>query len=159
MSAFLVDTSFLITLADDSRPHHAHAMCYFREAVTRGATLYLSAVVISEFHAKQPITDLPLRNFRVLPFNIDHAMMTGELSSAIRRDPSDPRDSVKDDLKLLAQAVCTAIPYVLTEDERTLAKFAKQLEVAGRSGVKAVLLRDGFDRAWFNNGQQGLPGT
>ncbi len=86
-------------------------------------------------------------------------MMAGELASALGRDPGDPRDAVKDDLKLLAQAVCTAIPYVLTEDERTLAKFARQLEAAGRSTVKAVLLRDGFDLAWFNNGQRGLPGT
>lgn len=159
MSAFLVDTSFLITLVDDRRPHHADAMRYLREAVSHGSTLYLSAVVVSEFHAKQPITDLPLRNFRVLPFNIDHAMMAGALQLALRRDPDDSRDAVKDDLKLLAQAVCTAIPYVLTEDERTLAKFARQLEAAGRSTVKAVLLRDGFDLAWFNNGQRGLPGT
>ena len=159
MSAFLVDTSFLITLVDDTRPHHAHAMLYLREAVTRGSTLYLSAVVVSEFHAKQPITDLPLRNFQVLPFNIDHAMMAGELASALRRDAGDSRDAVKDDLKLLAQAVCTAIPFVLTEDERTLDKFARQLEASGRSAVKAVLLRDGFDPAWFNNGQRGLPGT
>lgn len=159
MSAFLVDTSFLITLVDDGRPHHADAMRYLREAVSRGSTLYLSAVVVSEFHAKQAITDLPLRNFRVLPFNMDHAMMAGALQSALRRDPDDSRDAVKDDLKLLAQAVCTAIPYILTEDERTLAKFARQLEAAGRSTVKAVLLRDGFDLAWFNNGQRGLPGT
>ena len=86
MSAFLLDNSFLITLVDDSRPHHADAMRYLREAVQRGATLYLSAVVVSEFHAKQPITDLPLRNFRVLPFNIDHAMMACDLASALRRD-------------------------------------------------------------------------
>lgn len=153
MSAFLLDTSFLITLVDDSRPHHAHAMLYLREAVQRGATLYLSAVVVSEFHAKQPITDLPLRNFRVLPFNIDHAMMAGELASALRRD------AVKDDLKLLAQAVCTSIPYVLTEDESTLAKFARQLEAAGKSSVKAVLLKDGFESAWFENGQGRIPGA
>ncbi|MDZ7589863.1 MAG: PIN domain-containing protein [Rubrivivax sp.] len=159
MSAFLVDTSFLITLVDDSRPHHADAMRYLREAVARSATLYLSTVVVAEFHAKQAVTDLPLRNLRVLPFNIDHAMMAGELASALRRDALDPRDAVKDDLKLLAQAVCTSIPYILTEDEKTLAKFARQLELAGRSSVKTVLLRDGFELAWFNNGQRGFPGT
>ena len=100
MSAFLADTSFLITLVDDSRPHHNHAMRYLREAVERGATLYLSAVVIAEFHGKQPVTDLPLRHFRVLPFNIDHAMMAGELNLVLRRDPADPRDAIKDDVKL-----------------------------------------------------------
>ena len=159
MSAFLADTSFLITLVDDSRPHHIHAMRYLREAVARGATLYLSAVVIAEFHGKQPVTDLPLRHFRVLPFNIDHAMMAGELNLVLRRDSADPRDAIKDDVKLLAQAVCMSIPYVLTEDERTLAKFARQLELAGRASVKAVLLKDGFDLAWFNSGQRALPGT
>lgn len=159
LSAFLVDTSFLITLVDDTRPHHADAMSYLREAVRRGSTLYLSAVVVSEFHAKQPITDLPLRNFQVLPFNIDHAMMAGELVNTLRRDPGDPRDAVKDDVKLLAQAICTAIPFVLTEDERTLAKFARQLQSAGRTAVTAVLLRDGFDMAWFDGGQARLPGA
>ena len=140
-------------------PHHIHAMRYLREAVARGATLYLSAVVIAEFHGKQPVTDLPLRHFRVLPFNIDHAMMAGELNLVLRRDTTDPRGAIKDDVKLLAQAVCMSIPYVLTEDERTLAKFARQLELAGRASVKAVLLKDGFDLAWFNSGQRDLPGT
>lgn len=68
------------------------ALQCFREAVTRGSTLYLSAVVISEFHTKQPVTDLPLRNFRVLPFNIDHAMMAGELTASLRRDSGDTRE-------------------------------------------------------------------
>jgi predicted nucleic acid-binding protein len=134
-------------------------MRYLRESVSRGATLYLSAIVISEFHAKQPITDLPLRHFRVLPFNIDHAMMAGDLAAELRRDPGDGRDAVKDDMKLLAQAICTSIPYILTEDERTLAKFARQLAVLRGIRMHAVLLRDGFDQAWFNNGQSGLPGT
>ncbi len=53
-------------------------MHYLREAVSRGSTLYLSAVVVSEFHAKQPIMALPLCNFRALPLNMDHAMMAGE---------------------------------------------------------------------------------
>ncbi len=73
-------------------------MHYLREAVSRGSTLYLSAVVVSEFHAKQPIMALPLCNFRALPLNMDHAMMAGELASARRRDPGDPRDAAKDEL-------------------------------------------------------------
>ena len=60
---------------------------------------------------------------------------------------------------MLAQAVCTSIPYVLTEDESTLAKFARQLEAAGKSSVKAVLLKDGFETAWFDNGQGRIPGA
>ena len=46
----------------------------------RGVPLYLSVIAASEFQVKQDITDLPLRNFEVLPFNIDHA--TAGVSSA-----------------------------------------------------------------------------
>lgn len=38
-SAFLVDTSFLITLADPARVHHQVAKSYFREALQRGVPL------------------------------------------------------------------------------------------------------------------------
>ena len=73
MSAMLVDTSFLISFADPTRAHHDVATRYFREAMQRGVPLYLSVIAASEFQVKQDITDLPLRNFEVLPFNIDHA--------------------------------------------------------------------------------------
>ena len=58
-----------------------------------------------------------------------------------------------------ARLVCTSILYVLTEAEITLAKFARQLEAAGKSTVKAVLLKDGFETAWFENGQGRIPGA
>lgn len=63
MSVFLVDTSFLISLADPGRPNHEVAKRYLREALHRGVPLYLSAIVASEFQVGQPVTDLPLRNF------------------------------------------------------------------------------------------------
>lgn len=159
MTGFLADTSFLITLADARRPNHAHAQRYLREAVTRRAPVFLSVIAIAEFHRKQSVNDLPLRNFRVLPFNVDHAMMAGTLAEALLRDQGDSRDAVKDDVKLLAQATCEAIPFVLTEDERTLAKFASRLRESGHVTVQSVLLADGFDEAWFNGGQSSIPGS
>ena len=48
--------------------------------------MFLSTVVISEYQVKQAINDLPLRNFIVLPFNVDHAMACGLLVRAIPRD-------------------------------------------------------------------------
>ena len=59
----LVDTSFLITLADKTRPNHLVAKQYFQECLLRRIPLYLSAIVVSEFQVKQAINDLPLRNF------------------------------------------------------------------------------------------------
>lgn len=159
MSAILVDTSFLISLADPTRTHHGIALQYFREALKRGAPLYLSAIAASEFQVKQTVTDLPLRNFEMLPFNIDHAMMAGRLMSVLQRDAGDDRVAVKDDVKLIAQAICHSLTHILTEDARTLVKYVRQLNAAGQSSLQPILLADGFDAAWFNNGQRGLPGT
>ena len=100
MTAFLVDTSFLISFADPQRPNHATAAAYFREALHRSVPLYLYAVAASEFQVKQAVTDLPLRNFIVLPFNFDHAMTAGLLMRQLDREPGDRRDVVKDDVKL-----------------------------------------------------------
>ncbi|WP_220811585.1 hypothetical protein [Variovorax sp. UMC13] len=66
MSAILLDTRYLISLADPARAHHLTAVSYLREALKRSVPLYLSAVAASEFQVKQPVTDLPLRNFEVL---------------------------------------------------------------------------------------------
>ena len=159
MSSILVDTSFLITLADPARRHHETAKTYLRESLKANVPLYLSAIVASEFQVKQAVTDLPLRNFITLPFNIDHAMTAGLLMRSISRDPGDERNSVKDDVKLIAQAVCESITHVLTEDERTLAKYMKRLADAGECSLRAILLVHGFDAAWLNEGQSSFLGT
>lgn len=161
MTSVLVDTSYLITLADPARPNHAVAVAYFREALRVGVPLYLSAIVASEFQVGQLVTDLPLRNFAVLPFNIDHAMTTGLLMRELARtrDPGDDRIAVKDDVKLIAQAICESITHILTEDERTLAKYLKRFADSGQCGVRSILLVKGFDATWFSDGQPPLPGT
>ncbi|MDQ0572834.1 putative nucleic acid-binding protein [Variovorax paradoxus] len=156
MSAILLDTSYLISLADPARAHHQTAVNYLREALRRGVPLYLSAVAASEFQVKQAVTDLPLRNFEVLPFNIDHAMTAGLLMRDLKRDADDNRSAVKDDIKLIAQAICESLTHVLTEDAQTLVKYLRRLNKTGTSTVQPILLADGFDSAWFDNGQRGL---
>jgi predicted nucleic acid-binding protein len=157
--SILVDTSFLITLADPARRHHEVAKTYFRECLKANVPLDLSAIVASEFQVKQAVNDLPLRNFIVLPFNIDHAMTAGLLMRTVVRDAGDERNAVKDDVKLIAQAVCESITHVLTEDEKTLAKYVRRLADSGECSLRAILLVDGFDAAWLNGGQAALPGT
>jgi hypothetical protein len=113
----------------------------------------LSTIVASEFQVKQAVNDLPLRNFIVLPFNIDHAMSTGILMRNFHRDESDDRAAVKDDMKLIAQADCESISHVLTEDRNTLAKYLERLRIAGTCNIRPIVLADGFDAAWLNGGQ------
>lgn len=157
MNSALLDTSFLITLANPARPHHDAAVGYFRECVRRQVPMYLSTIVISEFQVKQAINDLPLRNLVVLPFNVDHAMRCGILIRQVVRDPLDDRVRVKDDFKLIAQCECEGISHLLSEDESTLVKYLDRAQPAGRSGTRAILLKQGFDASWFENGQYRLP--
>lgn len=156
----LVDTSFLISLADPGRKHHAVAVQCLREALRRGMPVYLSAIVASEFGVRQAVTDLPLRNFVILPFNIDHAIQAGLLMRALLaqggRDPTDRRDVVKEDVKLIAQAICESITHIVTEDRQTLARYAQRLTDSGTAAVKCLLLADGFDDTWFDGGQRSL---
>lgn len=156
MNSVLLDTSFLISLSDPARPHHKAALLYYHECVQRQIPMYLSSIVIAEFQVKQAINDLPLRNFVVLPFNIDHAMKCGLIIRNLARDPEDDRVRVKDDFKLLAQCDCEAISHLISEDASTLAKYIARARKAGSTETKAVLLRDGFDSAWFENGQTRL---
>lgn len=156
MNSVLLDTSFLISFSDPARPHHAAALSYYRECVQRQIPMYLSTIVISEFQVKQAVNDLPLRNFVVLPFNVDHAMKCGLNIRNLARDPEDDRVRVKDDFKLLAQCDCEAISHLISEDASTLAKYLDRAREASLITTRAVLLRDGFDSAWFENGQTRL---
>ena len=152
----LLDTSFLISLSDPTRAHHAAAVQYYKECVHRQVPMYLSTIVISEFQVKQAINDLPLRNFVVLPFNVDHAMRCGLIIRQMARDPEDDRVRVKDDFKLLAQCDCEAISHLISEDASTLGKYLDRARDSGLATAQVVLLKDGFDAAWFENGQTRL---
>ncbi|WP_287468519.1 hypothetical protein [Hydrogenophaga sp.] len=153
----MLDTSFLITFSDPSRPHHTVARQYFKECVHRQVPMYLSTIAVSEFQVRQAINDLPMRSFIVLPFNVDHAMACGLLHRRLQRDPEDGRVVVKDDFKLIAQCECEGITHLLSEDRGTLAKYLERARATSPFATQVVLLRDGFDTAWFDNGQTKLP--
>lgn len=158
MNSVLLDTSFLITFADPNRPHHDIAEQYFRECVARRIPMYLSAIAASEFEVKQRISDLPLRNFTVLPFNIEHAIQCGLLFAATARDAGDDRVAFKDDLKLIAQCDVEGITHILTEDVHTLAKYVQRMHGGVFKRMTVVALNEGFEAAWFSAGQRALQG-
>ena len=146
--AVLLDTSFLISFADPSRPNHSIAVEYFRHCVANNVPMFLSAIAAAEFEVGQPVEDLPLQNFTVLPFNLPHAILAGKLVRQMHEertaDDTDARAVVINDLKLLAQAEAAGIEVMLTEDEKTLAKFARRISDSGIVKVRILLLKDGF---------------
>lgn len=142
----LLDTSFLISLVSEHRTHHAVAKQYYRHFLENSVPMYFSAIVAAEFGIKQPITDLPLRNFRVLDFNVPHGREAANLWNVLgQRDAEDKRAVVRDDVKLLAQASHEDIGCILTEDASTLHKYCERLRSSGHLQTRAIVLKSGFD--------------
>lgn len=149
----LLDTSFLISLVDPSprRPHHAAAVQFFKFFAEEGVPMFLSTIAASEFHLRQPVTDLPLDAIITLPFNLDDAMRAAELDFTLYKgEPGVARDALKDDFKLLGQAKARDIGFLITEDARSLYKYCQALRAKGALSTRAIKLVDGFDRSHFN---------
>lgn len=147
MVKICVDTSFLITFADPSRSNHPVAVEYFRHCVGNGHMLCLSTLVVAEFEVKQPISDLPLGNFHILPFNFRHAVESANYHRQIKgSEPVDEanRSVVRNDLKILAQAQIEECSIILTEDANTLTRWAERLHGSDLCRVSSILLKDGF---------------
>jgi hypothetical protein len=142
----LVDTSFLISLVDARRPHHATARSYYTYCLGNDVRLYLSALVAAEFSVKQPIGDLGLHNYVPLPFNLPDGVVAGDfIADMTVTTAPDTRVAVRIDLMLLAQAKRAGVRVILSEDKSTLAKFCSRLREKGMLDCYVVLLSDGFD--------------
>jgi hypothetical protein len=145
IGSVLLDTSFLISLVDSHRAHHAIAKDYYKYLLEQKIPLYFSAIVASEFSIKQPITDLELNKFIFLPFNIPHSVKAATLWNLLDgRDSGDIRAVIKDDMKIIAQALCEKIPFILTDDAKTFYKYCQRLRTENNLTIKAIKLEDGF---------------
>lgn len=153
----LLDTPALVALANPQHARHAVAVAYFRESLRADATLYLSVIAAAEFQQGQAVTDLPLRNLVVLPFNIDHAMVAGEVHRSLRgTELAGPAAAVADDVKLIAQGMAEGVSHVLTDGRCTLAQLLERLREAGRCRIECIDIEEDFEPAWFTGGQRAL---
>ena len=151
----LLDTSFLISFADPTRKHHAVAVQFFKHFAAEGIPMFLSTIVASEFHQKQRVTDLPLDAVIVLPFNLIDAMHAADLDFTLYKGPPGvARDALKDDFKVLGQVKAQDIAFVITEDEKSLYRFCRELREKHVLGARAIKLEDGFDTSYFDSAGQ-----
>jgi len=156
----VLDTSFLITLADPVRKNHAVARRYWRHFMEQNIPVFLPTIVVSEFCVRQEIPPEILRCCVVLPFNWDEAIKTAQIDFTQFRSPGDSRVAIKDDVKIIAQAMIRDAQHVITEDTDSLARMASELKRSGRVGFKTICLKDGFDRSFFDpNGQSDFDDT
>lgn len=121
----LCDTGFLIRLNQPQNELHANARAYLKYLLAGDHQLYVSTIALAEYAVKDQIGNLPMKYFRVLPFNIDHAQQAGEFARIVfsKRDqlPADftQRVIIPNDTKMFAQAAVTpAITHYLTADQR-----------------------------------------
>jgi hypothetical protein len=154
-AGIVLDTSFLITLADPTRRNHDTARRFWREFAGRGIPVYLPTIVVSEFCIKQDIPPEIRRACVVLPFNWDDAIQTAKLDfSKAPRSPGE-RIAIKDDAKIIAQGIVQNAGWIITDDADTLYKWAERIRTDGKSEMRPIKLDDGFDPSFFEpNGQR-----
>lgn len=149
----LLDTSYLITLADPGRENHQTARRYWQHFTEEGIPIYLPTIVVSEFCIRQEIPPDILRACVVLPFNWDDAVTAASLDfSRIPREQDVKRDALKDDVKIIAQGIVKEAAIIITDDRKTFFKFAQELATSGKAPFRPIKLEDGFDKAFFDVG-------
>lgn len=122
----LLDTSFFVRLLNDEDPFHSNARGYFKYFLEKEIVLKISTISIAEYCVRGKIDELPLKNLQIIPFNLDHAIKTGEFAEAIFAENSVsqqkliPRAIIPNDSKLFAQAdLDKSISYFVTSDGRS----------------------------------------
>ncbi|PWK76662.1 hypothetical protein LX99_03530 [Mucilaginibacter oryzae] len=123
----LLDTSFFLRFLNENDPLFKNADGYFRYFLEKEYTLVISTISIAEYCVLGSIEQLPLRNLRILPFNLDHARRTGEFARILfteRRAGNvnfKERNLIPNDSKLFAQAdIDVSIEYFVTSDSESL---------------------------------------
>lgn len=123
--AVLLDTSFFIRFLNDSDPLFKQADGYFRYFLETEITMMISTISIAEYCVGGDVHELPLRNLRIVPFNLDHAKRTGQFARIVFQNKGKlklkERNIIPNDTKLFAQADCEkAIEFYLSSDHESL---------------------------------------
>jgi predicted nucleic acid-binding protein len=141
----VLDTSFLISLADPQRTGHTAARKYWRYFVDQSLPLFLPTIVVSEFCVRQTLPPDILRACVVLPFNWDDAIKAAGLDFTTVDRAGESRVALKDDIKIIAQAIVKDAAWVITDDSQSFHRYAQQLVAAGKAPFRPIRLEDGFD--------------
>jgi len=125
--AVLLDTSFMIRLLTESDELHTNALAYYKYFLEHGVDMKFSTISIAEYCVRGIISELPLRNLKIVPFNYDHAQRTGLFAATLfkaRNEGKLPdiheRLLIPNDSKLLSQAdLDPAIKFFVTSDVKS----------------------------------------
>lgn len=106
----LLDTSFFIRLLNEEDPLHENAFGYFRYFLEHDFVIKISTIAIAEYCVRGDVSELPLKNMLIVPFNFDHAQRAGKMIAEVYAEKKKrgatitPRTVVPNDTKMFAQA-------------------------------------------------------
>lgn len=148
----LCDTSFFIRLLDSSDKLHHNARQYFRYFAEQNYGLCISTIAIAEYCVRGRAEELPLRNFKIVPFNLDHAKQTGELALLVfeKKDRLNlsNRNIIPNDTKMFAQAdVENGIGFYLSSDSESL-KIYRLLKEEGKLDFQFIDLHNPYSEVF-----------
>lgn len=122
----ILDTSFLIRLLSAKDNLHTNAVGYFKYFLENDVSMHVSTITIAEYCVNGEVSELPLRNVRIIPFNFQHATVAGKFAKALYDARTaneiiiDNRLIIPNDAKIFAQANCVdEIKYFVTSDTRS----------------------------------------
>lgn len=126
----LLDTSFFLRFLNENDSLFKNADDYFRYFLSEEYSLFVSTISVAEFCVGGSADELPLKNLRILPFNYNHAIRTGEFARQLFDSRKKGIISFKErllipnDTKLFAQADSEAsIEYFLTTDSESIKAY------------------------------------
>ncbi len=157
-SGVMLDTSFLITLADPRRDRHLVAKQYFQHFLAEKMPMFVSAIVVAEFCARQKLETLPLEQLVLLSFTHEDAVVAATFDFKALKGIEEERQSLKDDLKIIGHAHARNLGYVITDDAETMFQYCETLKKEGRTHLRGIKLQAGFSLEHFTpDGQKDFP--
>jgi len=89
----------------------------------------------------------------MLPFNFDDARRAASFDWKRERPEGVARDSIKDDIKIIAQAKGVDAEFIITRDGNSLVRYCAAFREKNLITVKTINIADGFDAGHFEDAQ------
>lgn len=135
----LADSSFLIALLNKGDKHHENATAYLKFLAENEAILFLSPIVGAELNEDLNSKELPLlKSLRMLTFTFRDGDMAAEFRRCKHDRDGASRDCVKDDLKILAQAITNDMDALITADSRAITRLFEVLHPSKDNHLKYI---------------------
>lgn len=124
-SSVLLDTSFFLRFLDDESKLYENADAYFRYFIESEIDMMISTISIAEYCVRGDIHELPLKNLRIIPFNLDHSKRAGQFARIVFDQKGklklNERNIIPNDTKLFAQADSVeGVTHYLSSDTESL---------------------------------------